>query len=167
MRIGVTERDSHIDHIRPRKRYAPGALDHDNVAASCGDPQQSVEKKRRHCGVLKDAEKIPVTPLDPGCEECFAYSETGDITPTTSRGSDDDARRTIEVLGLRIDKLRALRKAAIDEALYMLPADRGWTLRGAMQLISDYESRDRDGSFHPFCAPVVNVLRRYARQLDA
>lgn len=117
----ISEDDSHIEHFRPisKNEYRDLRLDYANLHCSC---QRELEPgEPRHCGYRKGSwfdEDLLISPLAPDCEGRFRYTANGDIFPR--RHSDNAATTTIEKLGLCLDKLRALRAAAVD-ALYDLP----------------------------------------------
>lgn len=72
----------------------------------------------RHCGNLKDNlsdENLLISPLNPDCESHFAFNYDGTIKP--AQEDDQKAINAIEKLGLNLNKLKALRKAAIDPFL--------------------------------------------------
>ena len=159
MRIGVDS--SHIEHIHPRSREpVEKQLDYDNLLASCG--RESTERRDwsqpvipRHCGVCKedwyDQTKF-VSPLGDDCEECFRYAADGQIGPTKARPA--AAKETIKRLALDIDKLRAMRGAAID-ALLDQPPD----LAEIPRLIAGFGQQNSSGQFEPFVSAILYTLR--------
>ena len=148
--------DFHIEHFRPKdvNRYPELALDYDNLLISC--QRQLQRHEPRHCGMKKDnwfEEEVTVSPLDPDCETRFEYLEDGRIRATDN---DPDADETIQHLGLDIDKLRELRKAAIGSALEDIDALGTDELR---ELIDVYYQRSPVSKrFQPFCVAIVQVL---------
>jgi len=112
----LTDDDSHIEHFNPRSNNAVNPLDYANMLCSCQNQLEQGEP--RHCGHLKGDwfdNQLLVSPLDPDCGGHFACTADGKIQP--ARKSDDAATRTIEKLGLNINKLNALRKKAIEPFL--------------------------------------------------
>jgi uncharacterized protein (TIGR02646 family) len=114
----IEDNDCHIEHIKPKgmKEYEKFLADYDNLLCSCqleippGEP--------RHCGTNRGSwydEALFITPLQPQCESRFKFSYDGYIEPALA--ADDAANITIKRLNLQIDKLNALRKAAIDPFL--------------------------------------------------
>lgn len=152
----LRDNDFHIEHFRPkeRNRYPELALDYDNLLISCQRQLQSREP--RHCGMKKGhwfEEGVTVSPLDPDCEKRFEFLEDGRIR---AAGNDSGADKTIKRLGLDIDKLRELRKAAIGAALEGIDALGADELQ---ELIDVYYQRSpANNRFQPFCAAIVQVL---------
>ena len=108
----ITDDDSHIEHLRPQALSRRETVNYNNMLCSC---QKDLKKgEARHCGNLKGSSLIAITPLDEDCENKFSYGEDGSIRPV--RG-DREAADTIEILGLNIDKLNALRSKAIEPFL--------------------------------------------------
>lgn len=159
MRIGVDS--SHIEHIHPRSREpVEKQLDYDNLLASCG--RESTERRDRsqpviprHCGVCKkdwyDQSKF-VSPRDDDCEECFRYAADGQIGPSTSRPT--AAKEMIQRLALDIDKLRAMRRAALDALLDPLPEP-----EEIPKLLAGFAQQNSSGQFEPFVSAILYTLR--------
>ena len=113
-----------IEHVFPKgtAAYEKMQLDYEtNLIASCDggkynrkiDP--SIPVSDLHCDTKKSQDPIPVTPLNPLCEEKFLFNIDGDIL-----GVEADAEATIEILNLKSPILKNMRKAAID-AYSMFP----------------------------------------------
>ncbi len=112
----LTDADSHIEHFHPQSDLTVDPLDYGNLLYSCQDQLKKGEP--RHCGNRKGEwfdEDLLISPLDPDCENAFAYSGDGGIRPTDDNNS--AAKTTIEKLELDIDKLRDRRKRAIEPFL--------------------------------------------------
>lgn len=141
---GLADEDSHIEHFRPQSDPAADPLDFGNLLCSC---QNQVKKgEPRHCGNLKEDWFDPnllISPLDPGCENRFAFTGDGVIKPA----ADDDqaAWETIARLGLDISKLNDLRAKAIEPFL-----DDGLSTEEIQTFVSGYLTRDTSGRFGEF-----------------
>ena len=154
-RIDASE--SHIEHFHPRGRNSFPELEiiYANLLASC---QRNVQPGAPlHCGKKKGKwfdERLTLSPLDAESEHRFRFGSNGPIMPLDE--GDDGARLTIEHLGLDIDKLRALRRSAIEGVISELDtlSDQDLGL-----LISGFAERDSNGEFPEFCVPIVTVLR--------
>lgn len=97
------------------------------------------------CDTKKQDSPIPITPLNPLCEEKFLYDSDGDIV-----GVGADAEATIEILNLKSPILKNMRKSAID--VYSLFTDIDWK--------EEYERlniKNVSGQYPEFCF----VLRSY------
>lgn len=158
-RIDASE--SHIEHFRPRNPNAYPELEivYTNLLASC---QRDVQPGAPlHCGKKKGKwfdEQLTVSPLDPACENRFRFGTNGRIFPMNE--GDNGACQTIKHLDLDIEKLRALRKSAIEGVIADLDAlsDQDFDL-----LIAGFTERDNTGQFPEFCMPIVSVLRELQR----
>ncbi|NOR44296.1 MAG: TIGR02646 family protein [Candidatus Delongbacteria bacterium] len=110
--------DFHLEHIKPKgiNKYKIYQLDYNNLLCSC---QLELEQgEPRHCGNSKGSWYVEdqfISPLDEDCEERFIFTVDGSIYPANEQ--DIIARKTIEKLQLDIDKLRNLRKNAIEPFL--------------------------------------------------
>ncbi|MBF0144325.1 MAG: TIGR02646 family protein [Magnetococcales bacterium] len=110
----LRENDSHVEHFKPQKNFKKYALDYGNMLCSC--QLELARGEPRHCGNSKGDwfdEKLLISPLDPNCERKFRYTVDGKILPADNQ--DAAAMETIKALGLDLEKLNKLRKAAIDE----------------------------------------------------
>jgi len=107
-----------IEHLFPKGTvaYEKMQLDYEtNLIASCDGGKYkrkinpSIPVDELHCDANKSQDPIPLTPLNPLCEERFLFSDDGDIV-----GAFPDAEATIEILNLTSPILKNMRKAAID-----------------------------------------------------
>ena len=145
---------SHIEHLRPREYFPDLQFEYDNLLCSC---QRELQKEEpRHCGNAKGSwfeEGIMASPLDTDCEGRFEYLENGKIRGVTG---DHGAEETVRHLNLDDDKLRELRKAAIDAAIDGLEIFQG---EEHQELIGAYLQRSPvTNRFQPFCMAIVQVL---------
>ena len=113
-----------IEHIfaKGTTAYEKMQLDYETNLLACCDGGKyerklnpSIPSTDLYCDTPKDTTPIPVTPLNPLCEEKFLYASDGDIV-----GVGADAEATIEILNLTSHILKNKRKYAID-AYSMFP----------------------------------------------
>lgn len=152
----INEDGSHIEHLRPQKRYPDSDLDYHNLLASCQRELQARTEEPLHCGMLKGDwydDSLMVSPLAADCEKRFRFTADGGILPLED---DRAAETTIRKLGLNIDKLRAMRRGAIDGAL----GDDIDKLsdQDIRRLIRVYRQPDSRGRFQQACTAVIYVL---------
>jgi len=140
----LTDDDSHIEHFMPQRDPAVDPLDFDNLLCSC---QNQIKKgEPRHCGNLKGDwfdGNLLVSPLDPDCENRFAFTGDGGIKPAAA--DDQAASETIKRLNLDIQKLNAMRANAIEPFL-----DDGLSHQEMQDFVSGYLNRDTSGQFGEF-----------------
>jgi len=140
----LTDDDSHIEHFRPQSDPEVDPLDFDNMLCSC---QNRIDKgEPRHCGNLKSNwfdHHLLVSPLEPDCENRFAFTGDGHIKPAAE--DDQGASETIARLGLDIAKLNALRSKAIEPFL-----DDDLSIDEMRTFVSGYLARDTSGQFGEF-----------------
>jgi uncharacterized protein (TIGR02646 family) len=173
----IDRRSSHIEHFKPLSVFPELQLDYQNLHASCecggyhsgqsecdeamfADEIEVNYEGSKHCGQLKDYkyDENLISPLDPECEAYFYYNGAGDIRPSNDAEKTHAAEITIDALGLNSKSLTGRRKKAFDGALFdidSLSTDEG------RQLIEDFNQKDENGRFTPFCAAVVYVLKQY------
>lgn len=143
-----------IEHIFPKGTAAYGTMQLDyetNLIACCDggkyerkiDPSIPVDDL--HCDTKKSNNPIPVTPLNPLCEEKFLFNIDGDIL-----GVGADAEATIEILNLKSPILKNMRKAAIDYYSQFPPTD--WN-----EELEKLKQRNSSNQFTKFCF----VLKSY------
>ena len=134
----------HIEHFQPKSDPVIDPLDFSNLLCSC---QKDLKKQEPvHCGKLKGDwfdEKQLISPLDPTCEERFAFTADGWIQPADDR--DEGAITTIEKLGLNIPKLRDLRQNAIEPFI-----DPSLSDEDLEDSVKNYLKFDNFGQFNPF-----------------
>lgn len=144
----LNDNDSHIEHFQPKSDPAIDPLDFSNLLCSC---QNNLKKREPvHCGKLKGDwfdEKQLISPLDPTCEERFAFTADGSIKPADNR--DQVALTTIEKLGLNIPKLRNLRQKAIESFI-----DPSLSDTELEDFVNSYLEPDNLGQFNPFWTTV-------------
>lgn len=148
----LTDDDSHIEHFNPRSNNAVNPLDYANILCSCQNQLEQGEP--RHCGHLKGDwfdNQLLVSPLDPDCVGHFAYTADGKIQP--ARKSDDAATRTIEKLGLNINKLNALRKKAIEPFL-----DENLNEQDFSQFVSGYLRKNMSEMYGEFWTTIDYIF---------
>lgn len=98
-------RSSHIEHFYPQSVHTARRFDWQNLFASCGPTGQA--QMPETCGDKKKnwdpSGKGHIDPIDPHCEERFAYDGNGTITPSIN--GDADAQTMIDTLNLDDDSL--------------------------------------------------------------
>ncbi|NCR28644.1 MAG: hypothetical protein GPJ25_20850 [Microcystis aeruginosa LE13-04] len=67
------------------------------------------------CIAITEEPNLLISPLNPDCESHFAFNYDGTIKPVQE--DDQKAINTIEKLGLNLNQIKALRKAAIEPFL--------------------------------------------------
>lgn len=144
----IDDDDSHIEHFRPQSHEDVDPLDFGNLLCSC---QKQLQKGvPRHCGNLKDNWFDPVllvSPFDPGCENRFAFTGSGEIKPMD--GTDTAAEVTIKRLGLDLPKLNAMRASAIEPFL-----DETLSPDELQQFVTGYLQKDSFERFGEFWSTV-------------
>ena len=153
--IGVNENNSHIEHIKPRKKYPEEALNYNNLLASC--LPDGKRKANLHCGMRKDdwygASEF-VSPLDSSCQERFGFGSNGAIRAKNQL--DHSATVTIHKLGLDCSRLNAHRNKAIEASGLF---DDALTEDDLERLADAIMRRDEEGHFVEFCFAISSVLK--------
>ena len=113
---------AHIEHVKPRSvceaelitrggnygRELCEDMDHRNLVAALEVKRKPPARSEIFGATAKGDEVLPVTPLQPACEERFQFDENGGI-----RGLDEPARTTIGLLKLDHATLISWRRGAI------------------------------------------------------
>jgi uncharacterized protein (TIGR02646 family) len=157
-----TDRDScHIEHLKPQSIYPELALEYKNLLASCQAERDKVPPPPVRCGYKKEDwydENLIVSPLDANCADYFRYSASGEILPTEAPDKQAAAKTTIEKLKLDIDKLRAMRSAAIDGTLLAIE---GLTDQEIQLFAQGVEQLNDEGKYQSFCFAIAYILNQY------
>ncbi|KAF3884867.1 MULTISPECIES: retron system putative HNH endonuclease [Nostocales] len=157
----ISRKQCHIEHYRPKSVYKHLTFEYTNLIASCQGEDEDRPRVPVHCGHKKQAwfdEELMISPLDPNCPDYFKYSGFGEILPTDDPQKQTSAKTTIQKLALDINKLRKLRRAAIDAALQ---ATDGLTGEEIQLLVQAYDRQDSSGRFTPFSAAITYILKQY------
>ena len=158
-RINLT--DSHIEHLKPRNQYLNLALDYNNFLASCEIDKEEPPPIPVHCGHKKAGwyqANLMVSPLNSNCADFFRYPDDGQILPTTDLNKKAAAKETINKLALDIDKLRKMRKAAIEGILDVINTLNNNDIQ---MLINSFGQPNTNGEYEEFCSSIIYVLRKY------
>ena len=161
----IDSSSSHVEHIKPQSRCRtelPGSdLDYTNLVACF--PRHGMKAGFCYGAQLKGnwwdnngAEFV--SPLKPVCEQVFQFKLDGKIEAVGER---NEAKTTIDVLGLNHKSLTEDRKRAIDEFIYgQSGADpmSAAAVRRARDTICD---RRKDGSFNEFCVALRGGLTEH------
>ncbi len=135
----------HIDHLNPQSNNAGDDLEYSNFLCSC--LRDTAEGDPLHCGKLKDSALLPVHPLQQDCQSKFKFTADGGID-----GLDSNAKKTIEILGLDIEKLRNMRGKALEPFLEPDIAD------DFIDFVKGYISITPDGKYNPFVSAVEYIF---------
>jgi uncharacterized protein (TIGR02646 family) len=157
----IARKQCHIEHYRPKSVYKQLTFEYTNLIASCQGEDEDRPRVPVHCGHKKQAwfdEELMISPLDPNCPDYFKYSGSGEILPTDDPQKQASAKITIQKLALDINKLRKLRRAAIDA---VLQATNGLTGAEIQLLAQAYDKQDSGGRFTPFSAAITYTLKQY------
>lgn len=143
-----------IEHIFPKSNadYSLMQLDYENnLLAACdgGKQDRNADPTKTsadlYCDEHKHDKVIPISPLNPVCEEKFLFDELGDII-----GIGSDAEVTINMLNLNSVFLKHRRKAAIKYYI-------DYHVSNWKQEYERLSVKDSQGKYEEFCF----VLQRY------
>jgi uncharacterized protein (TIGR02646 family) len=164
LRIKNTIR-GHIEHILPQSRVPERAIDYNNmVYCHPGEDSPRCRYGAHAKGGALPTPGIFVSPLDTNCESRFAYRLSGEIVARLA--TDTAAVQTIEILNLKDDTLKNMRRAAI----LQLPI-----FRHALHRLSASEARKRAsallridglGMFAPFAPALHQFVAAYAKRKE-
>ena len=143
-----------IEHFYPKDahKYPELMFEYGNLLVACYGGTRDAPPRTLHCDSKKgNKEPSPISPLQINCADFFRYGSNGKIV-----GTDTDATNTIEELGLDIEKLKILRKRAINEYFEIFVEEANE--EELEELLMDLEQKV-DGKFTPFCKAIQYVLR--------
>lgn len=159
--IRISRRTCHIEHFRPKSKYPHLTFAYTNLIASCQGEDEQRPTRPVHCGHKKTNwfdEELMISPLDTNCGKYFRFSGSGDILPTDQTDQASLGETTIKHLALNIDKLRKMRRVAIDAAIY---ATEGIDTAEIELLAHSYQQLDEQGQYTPFAAAIVYILQQF------
>lgn len=157
----ISRKECHIEHFKPKSVYKELTFEYTNLIASCQGEDEERPRVPVHCGHKKQAwydEELMVSPLNPKCADFFRYSGFGEILPVDDPDKQLAAKTTITKLALDINKLRKLRRVAIDTAMQ---ASQSLTDTEIQQLAQGFQQLDAEGRYTPFCHVIAYVLEQY------
>ncbi len=157
---------AHIEHVKPRRvcedelvarggvygRNLCEDMDHRNLVAALEVKRQPPAKAEIFGAAAHGDNSLPVTPLQPGCEERFRFDASGAIDAL-----DRDASMTVELLRLKHPTLGGWRRGAIAG---FFPIDLELTRAEIEQLIEGLD-QPTDGRLPEFSF----CIRGYAQSL--
>ncbi len=171
--IQVNSENSHIEHLPSQSSFTDPAdtINYQHLLASCGISEQWRKEKYQkewtkerfenllscsdRCGIKRGDNPIEISPLQPDCETFFIYDiSNGAITAKGDSDQQNAALVTIATLNLDTQKLRTLRKAAIDTAIFSLIE--GLT---EAEIVRLFKGKNPRGEWIPFCFAIAYALK--------
>lgn len=138
-----------IEHLEAKSNDPLNlTFDFSNLLASCHGEARTPKPKVMHCDGSKGPDSIAIHPLMPDCETFFKFTSEGEII-----GDNTPATDTINLLGLDVQKLKLLRKSAIDDELANT-ATRDAAIKRVNELTQKQSSH-----FTPFCVALIYILK--------
>ena len=159
--ISISRKNCHIEHYRPKSKYQDLTFEYTNLIASCQGEDEIKPTRPVHCGHKKTNwfdEEFMLSPLKPDCASYFRYSGAGDILPANDPKKETAAETTIEHLALNINKLRKMRRIAVDA---VLEAIEGLNNEEIEQLAKGYQKVDSQGKNTPFVGAIAYFLDQF------
>lgn len=152
----IHQKNSHIEHFRPREHHPDKALSYDNLHASC--IRETSPGSPLHCGHAKRNvfdEARAISPLTPDCERQFRYTLDGQVIP-----ENDSAAYMSDLLKLDIEFLSE-RRAQILHGVFDNDFLENASTEELIILRDGYKQRNANGRLPDF----GHVVERYAEQL--
>lgn len=164
-----------IEHFVPRKPDNEKA--YMNLLAVCdgnelahksqNDSRSIKEKELKHCDVLKQNQKINISPLDKSCELLVQFSTSGEVY------SNDTAvdLEIKEILGLNHETLIRERKLILNEVRKSIKDEANKNKdnkirKGQLKsMISNWIQKNHKNQFYPFCRVAINYLEKRISRL--
>jgi hypothetical protein len=152
-----------IEHWASQDRHPHRQLDYSNLLGACLGGQGS-PRSQQHCDTAKGSEDLSINPADPRrvCSGLFRYLASGEVE---SAGGDARVNKDIATLALNQPRLRAGRRAIIEEVTgEVVRSGRTLSSSKLLGLAARLEQPDADGNLRPFCQAGVFWLTRQARK---
>lgn len=170
--IQINQENSHIEHLPSQSSFVDlaDAINYHHLLASCGISEQWRKNKYQkewtkerfehllscsdRCGIKRGDRPLPISPLQFDCEAFFRYdASNGAIRAKEDFDQSEAAPATIAILNLDTQKLRDLRKAAIDTATLISEE------LTEEELVKFFKEKNQRGEFIPFCSAIVYILK--------
>lgn len=171
--VQVSQENSHIEHLPAQSFFKPDssdAINYQHLLASCGIADKWLKEKYQkewtkekfenllscseRCGIKRGNKPILISPLQPDCEAFFAYDiSNGAIESKGNSDQQNAALATIATLNLDAQKLRNLRKAAIDTAILLIEE------LTEEEIVRLFKGKNQRGELIPFCFAIASVLK--------
>ncbi len=157
-----------IEHVKPKEKHRELVGEYKNLLLSCRATKEEQDernvapkrnrKKFMHCDEAKGALEITCSPLNSECEKYFKYMIDGGIA-----GTNEDAKKDIETLGLGCGYLVRRRRAALSvlfEGNELLPEELLQSFKNRVM------TRDENGRFSEFCFVISDVIGQFLSTPD-
>lgn len=170
--VEVRLENSHIEHLPSQSFFTDSAetINYQYLLASCGISEQWRKEKYQkewtkerfenllscsdRCGIKRGDRPISILPLQPDCESFFTYDiSNGAIAAKEGLDCGKVASSTISTLNLDTQKLRTLRKAAIDTAILLIED------LTEEEMVRLFKSKNQGGELIPFCFAIAAILK--------
>jgi uncharacterized protein (TIGR02646 family) len=151
--LRITLKNSHNEHVIPKgggHAQSNQQLDYANLVAACKKGAGGCR-----CADTKDAQRIPLTPLEEACETELEFRWNGKV-----RGTSPEAKKTIEILGLNERSLVSRRRITI-ETLLMKEELKQWEVEDdeMLQILLREILIEKDnGCLTDFSPVLINIL---------
>jgi len=170
--IQINQENSHIEHLPSQSSFVDlaDAINYQHLLASCGISEQWRKNKYQkewakeefenllsctdRCGIKRGDRPLPISPLQFNCEAFFRYdASNGAIRAKEDFDHLEAAPTTIAILNLNTQKLRDLRKTAIDTAILLIEE------LTEEEIVRLFKGKNQRGELIPFCFAIANVLK--------
>lgn len=150
----------HIEHLKPQNECMKGEdVDYFNLVACF--PANGGDVSHGFGAPVKSkwwVEDQFVSPLSDGCERRFRFAWSGTMSPASE--TDTAAEETIVRIGLDCNKLRELRKRAI-QGFFGFASKKPLSIPEAERLLAKIDQPNKDGKLPPFCFVLKPLLLKY------
>jgi uncharacterized protein (TIGR02646 family) len=157
----ISDRDSHIEHLKPQSRYYEKNedVDYQNLLAAYPGTDIGQCAYGAHPKADWYDETEFITPLNAQCEKAFQFSLQGKIAHHPNHPA---AKTTIDRLNLAHESLAEMREQAIEGFLF----ESQISLKQAQDLLGKIYDRNTKGQFRPFCFVLKQACEEYIRRKE-
>ncbi len=155
----ISDKHSHIEHLKPQSRYYSNHedVDYTNLIAAFPGGDAPRCAYGAHCKSDWYEEDSFISPLSANCEVMFQFNLKGEIQAVNDHPA---AETTIQRLNLTHASLTEMRQQAIETLLF----ESELSLKQAETLLAKIYERDSKGHFRPFCFVLKQACEEYIRR---
>lgn len=149
-----------IEHIKCREKHEDLKLVYTNMVMCCNGLIERNKVSHSICDRKKENNNIQISPLDPRFIASLSYNPTKGLICSTEV---EWQKEMDNILNLN-DEYLALNRIAAKKAINQLLGPKQWKVSQIRKKIEEYENRNPDGLYKPFCGMIAWYLKKKLKE---